>query len=125
MLREPSRGVAQLRSHVLFAGATCACAALLYRYPPGQNDFYPACPIYQLTGLLCPGCGITRALAALVHGDLASAFHSNPLALLLLAFGLLHVVYALSRGRSLQLPKPFLLVALVACAIFTLLRNLV
>ncbi len=33
---------------------------------------------YKLTGLLCPGCGNTRAVNHLVHGRLWLAFRSNP-----------------------------------------------
>lgn len=43
----------------------------------------PPCPFRALTGLYCPGCGSTRALDALVHGDVARAFDMNLLGLLL------------------------------------------
>ena len=39
------------------------------------------CPIYELTGLYCPGCGSGRAARALLRGDLAAAFGHNLLAL--------------------------------------------
>ena len=32
------------------------------------------CPLLLLTGLQCPACGLTRAAAALLHGDFAAAF---------------------------------------------------
>ena len=64
--------------------AVGAMAAMLSRFPPETNTFYPRCPFYALTGLLCPGCGATRALAALVHGHLAEAMHWNGLIVLLL-----------------------------------------
>ncbi len=37
------------------------------------------CPIRFLTGISCPGCGISRALIALLKGDVASAFYYHPL----------------------------------------------
>ena len=37
------------------------------------------CPIKALTGLNCPGCGITRMFVALFHGDIYQAFRYNPL----------------------------------------------
>lgn len=38
------------------------------------------CPFKVVTGLPCPGCGLTRATVALLHGDLATSFHFHPLA---------------------------------------------
>jgi hypothetical protein len=37
------------------------------------------CPFHALTGLLCPLCGSTRALAALLRGDLLLALRCNML----------------------------------------------
>lgn len=37
------------------------------------------CFIKHFTGIPCPGCGITRALFALLRLDFASAFNYNPL----------------------------------------------
>lgn len=37
------------------------------------------CFIKNITGLPCPGCGLTRAYEALFHGHLASAFFYHPL----------------------------------------------
>lgn len=41
------------------------------------NLFY-RCPFYALSGIPCAGCGMTRAFFALLHLDLASAFHWHP-----------------------------------------------
>ncbi len=35
------------------------------------------CPLRALTGLPCPGCGLTRSWVFAAHGDLASAFGFN------------------------------------------------
>jgi uncharacterized protein DUF2752 len=43
------------------------------------------CPFLALTGWQCPLCGGTRMGQALLHGDLASAFLANPLALIAVA----------------------------------------
>ncbi len=37
------------------------------------------CPIRFLTGISCPGCGMTRAWISFLHGDLLSAFDYHPL----------------------------------------------
>ena len=35
------------------------------------------CPILALTGIPCPGCGMTRAYLSLLQGDVAAAFSYN------------------------------------------------
>jgi len=47
-----------------------------------QHDF-PLCPLAGSVGIPCPGCGLTRATLALLHGDLRGALHLHPLVLLL------------------------------------------
>ena len=37
------------------------------------------CPILWLTGISCPGCGITRALISLCRLDFATAWQYNPM----------------------------------------------
>jgi len=39
----------------------------------------PLCPFRLLTGLPCPGCGLSRSLVSLLHGDLAAAVFFHPL----------------------------------------------
>lgn len=71
----------------LAAGAGALLLALLLRQadPAAPGSPWPPCPLHALTGWLCPGCGSTRALHALLHGDLARALAMNPLLLLALA----------------------------------------
>lgn len=59
------------------AGATAFVLARVDPFVAGNG--LPPCPLYALTGLYCPGCGSTRCLHALLHGDLALAFAMNPL----------------------------------------------
>lgn len=43
----------------------------------------PRCWFHYFTGLDCPGCGSQRMVHALLHGDLAAAWHANALLLLI------------------------------------------
>ena len=105
-------------------GAVAFGAGLLYRFPPQQFHFYPACPIHTYTGLLCPGCGGTRAFAALVHGHLAEAFHWNPLLTLLLPLLALYLGVAIRRGRWPALRVSAIHALLIMTVIFTVVRNI-
>jgi hypothetical protein len=68
----------QRRANTLLGLLMLGCG-VLYSFPPQDYHFYPLCPFYAVTHLLCPGCGGTRALYYLVHGNLAEAWHFNAL----------------------------------------------
>ena len=119
------------RSAVLgIAAALLGLALLLRRYPPGLYAFYPRCPVRQYLHLDCPGCGATRALAALLQGHLAEALHWNALLILLLplllAFGLLcgYRAWTADIYRWPVAPPWALRLCLALVAVFTVLRNL-
>ena len=105
-------------------------AAILLRFPPAQNSFYPQCPIFEYLHLQCPGCGITRALAALLRGHLAEAVHFNALITLLLPFAAAYGVLCYRRflqHKALRWPQPppaVIYAALALTGVFTVLRNL-
>ena len=61
-------------------------AAVLYRFDPTKFHFYPPCVFHALTGLQCPGCGATRALYHLLHGDISGAFRFNQIFFLMVPF---------------------------------------
>ena len=46
------------------------------------------CLVKLLFGVACPGCGLTGALHAMLSGDLAAAWASNPLVFVLVPAGL-------------------------------------
>lgn len=78
-----------MRSAVITsAGAALAAAGafVLYRFDPTVVHFYPPCVFHALTGLQCPGCGTTRALHHLLHGDVGGAFRLNPMLFLVAPF---------------------------------------
>jgi Protein of unknown function (DUF2752) len=64
----------------------------------------PGCLFHRVTGLDCPGCGMTRAAHATLHGDLAAAFRFNPLGMILLPLALIGIgleIVGWVRGRPL------------------------
>jgi hypothetical protein len=80
-------------------------AIYLYIFEPGKSGFFPGCPFRALTGLTCPGCGSTRGLHCLLHGDVVRAFEFNPLIMLSLPFlfyALVRYTNAARDGRPLK-----------------------
>ncbi len=63
----------------LFAGASLALALVPW-LPAGMIDHTRSLCLWTNLGLgPCPGCGMTRALWHLLHGQLAAAWHFNHL----------------------------------------------
>ena len=104
---------------ILLAAAT-ACAVVL-RFPPGSPgaNRLPKCLFHEWTGLYCPGCGGTRALYALLHGDLKTSLHNN---LLLIPAGL--TATALIATPRIGLCRPVAIAIIVVVVGFTVLRNI-
>lgn len=46
---------------------------------PGATSTIVRCPLHELTGLHCPSCGLSRAMAALLAGDFSGAASLNML----------------------------------------------
>jgi hypothetical protein len=105
-------------------------AILLLRFPPERYSFYPGCPIHELLHLQCPGCGATRAIAALLHGHFVDAMNLNALVTLLLPFAAAYGILCYSRLLQrkaiccLQPPPVATYAALVLIAVFAVMRNL-
>ena len=58
----------------------CA-AAMIYIFRDSVTEashLLPECSIHKLTGLWCTGCGNTRSVNALLHGQLWRAVRYNP-----------------------------------------------
>ena len=65
-----------------------------------SDDGPTLCPVALLTGVACPGCGMTRAIAWLLRGDVSTAVTYHPLAPLVI--GLFVVGTAWAVGRRLR-----------------------
>ena len=72
---------------VLCTAAVLLCAGLFYAFFSMRTGLAVPCPFHTLTGLKCPGCGVSRMCLALLHADAAEAFRQNRAVLLLLPLG--------------------------------------
>ena len=70
------------------------------------------CPIKYLTGISCPGCGMTRAIRAAVRLDFAAAFYYHPLWVLLPVLGILYLIL-----RRKKAERYFDLILMIACGV--------
>jgi hypothetical protein len=101
----------------------------VFFFNPSTHGFYPVCLFHSLTGLNCPGCGATRALYALLHGNLRLAAKDNLLfllALAALAIGSARFVFQKLKNQpaTFNVPPKFLWTFLAVGIVFALVRNL-
>jgi hypothetical protein len=80
------------------------------------------CPFKVLTGIPCPGCGMTRAILSIIKGDFHGAFGYNPFSFFLLFVVVLSAVPG-KQAEKLPSIAPvimnyFFIVVLVAVLIF-------
>ena len=86
------------------------------------------CPFRMITGWLCPGCGITHMLIALIQLDFHTAYLENPFLFITLPFIIGQIIYQrylqLTNQTNPQWNQVLLWIYVIALIIFGILRNL-
>jgi len=126
-----------IRFVILIITCLLLAAAVFFvcRVDPGKNPFGPICSFYGITGLYCPGCGMTRSLYAVMGGHFGEAFSYNPLwpffALLVLGSLCLWFYFLLTRknpfnpvNRFLAKHPRYCLITAIVIILFWVLRNI-
>jgi uncharacterized protein DUF2752 len=117
---------------VVVVGCCAAASAyVLWSNPTdGGAAQLPTCLVKLTTGFDCPGCGGTRALWFLLHGDLPAAAEHHLLAVFAAPFLVYaYIVWAAGAIFRVRLPQLRIsmrmsAIGLAAWAVFTVLRNL-
>ena len=99
-------GLSWWKVGALGATALAGCAYVALYDPNSSSAIYPACPFLAVTGLDCPGCGITRALHALVTGNPLQALDHNAVFVLALPFLLFFAVRSVLSGSRTEPRAP-------------------
>lgn len=89
------------------------------------------CIFHKITGLYCPGCGITRAIFALLNLDFKQAIRNNILVVIVIPFIIIYIInYAyiwinnLKKDPSKIFPKWLWYTLLIITLLFGILRNI-
>lgn len=107
--------------------SVCLAYALFCNY----TGFGIPCLFNLITGLKCPGCGITRMCLSLLRFDFKSAFNYNPAILILFPFFVLiflRAMYVYIKNGDLNLGKAFdiiIYIIITVLIIFGIFRNTV
>jgi hypothetical protein len=115
---------------IVVLGATVVMGgAMIFLFNPATHGFYPVCLFHELTGLNCPGCGMTRSLYALLHGNVRLALKDNALFLLTLVAlavwgGRFGVRIIRHQPATFNLSSKMLWLLIVVAFVFAVIRNL-
>jgi len=119
----------RLTAALALVGLSTACV-LDYAYDPAKANLFPVCPMYQITGCACPGCGLTRGFHALFNGNVSGALGFNallPLWALILGYVWISLFLYAFRGKGLPMwmthPK-FLWGFMIVLLVFGVARNI-
>lgn len=87
-----SRSAPPTETRVLAAAAVGCLALAVLLSPATASDGPVLCPFRLLTGLPCPGCGMTRAWVFAMHGRYGDALAANPFVLIAMPAAAVFVV---------------------------------
>ena len=116
------------RIFIAFGLPFCLVLGLLY-FLNGKLTI--PCFFYELTGWYCAGCGSSRALRALFHGNIAAAFSYNCMLFILgipcaaiLVHEYIRIVFPGTGLKKIFIPQAAAVFAAGMLAVYWVLRNL-
>ncbi len=80
----------------LLLAAAASVSGLVFLYATHHSIIL--CPVYAITGVPCPSCGMSRAWTHFLSGEIEEAFRYHPLFLLVLLVPLAFLLYRRKDG---------------------------
>nr|WP_323446350.1 DUF2752 domain-containing protein [Streptomyces sp. YSPA8] len=103
----PRTTVRRLAAPLTALAGAAAAFGYVGAVDPHEPGHYPVCPLLNLTGLYCPGCGGLRSAHLVVHGDLPAALGANALAVAAYAVAAaVWVLWLVRAARDRPPPRP-------------------
>lgn len=128
----PSQRMEGTKRALAFGAIGLGLAGAFYvrHFNPSAQGIFPRCPFNLLTGMYCPGCGLTRAFHQLLNGNILGALDYNIMVLFWVPFftylGISLLLIGI-RGRGLPhfIPPNWLVMFfVVAMMVFWVVRNI-
>ncbi len=88
------------------------------------------CVFHEITGLHCPGCGVTRMIGSILKLDFYQAFRYNPLVFILSPFLIIYGIIKLYENMydkiifNKKIEKVSIITIIILLVIFGILRNI-
>lgn len=100
---------------------------LIYAVLIIKFDIGIPCVFYEITGLYCPGCGITRLCISLFEGDIYQAFRYNPI--IFIDVPIIFILFVLNilfkdKKSIKKITNILIIILAVITVIFGVLRNI-
>lgn len=95
-----------------------------------NNIQMPACEVYSVLGVYCPGCGMTRAVTALINGEILLSLRQNAFVLITILIAVaFYIEFAIRTfGVNFKLPfhkEKYIYIILIVFALYTIARNFI
>lgn len=86
---------------VVLVGVAAVAAGVWFANPLTPGGIIPPCPTNTLLHINCPGCGLSRAIDSLIHGDIVGALHFNAVGIALIVLAVAaYINYLVGQWRS-------------------------
>jgi len=105
------------------------CIAILFILV-ANNIITVPCAFHEITGLYCPGCGVTRMFLSIAELNFYQAFRYNPFVFVLLIIYLNYKLYYLiiwlfdRNKKQKKIPELIIYIILIVAILFGILRNI-
>lgn len=117
---------------ILICAAPFLIAAVLYFAAVIIVEHFtlPPCFTYSILGIYCPGCGMTRSVTALLHGDILLSLRQNLLVVMGIIIAVLfYAEYAIRAfGKNIRFPihnVKLIYAFLIFLAVYSVARNFI
>lgn len=92
-----------------------------------KYNIYIPCLFNKITGLYCPGCGITRMIIAIKNMNFYQAFRYNPLMFILMPFFIIYYITYYTywiKNKRLKINNKIWYTLLIIIVLYGIIRNL-